>query len=92
MCISILYIPALIRRPYSISENEVLHHLDKTLSPLPIRNMLLMGGDFKSMGTRDSVAFGPGTCLGKHPHPEHQLLVNTHRLTALNTWSRVSRA
>ena len=28
---------------------RVLHHLDKTLSSLPIRNMLLLGGDFNSI-------------------------------------------
>ena len=74
---------------------RVLHHLDKTLSSLPIRNVLLVGGDFNSMGTRDSMPFGPGTYLGLNPHPDRQLLVNlanTHRLTALNTWSRVSKA
>ena len=74
---------------------RVLHHLDKTLSSLPIRNVLLAGGDFNSMGTRDSMPFGPGTYLGPNPHPDRQLLANlanTHRLTALNTWSRVSKA
>ena len=29
---------------------RVLRHLDKTLSSLPIRNVLLVGGDFNSMG------------------------------------------
>ena len=39
--------------------------------------------------------FGPGTYLGPNPHPDRQLLANlanTHRLTALNTWGRVSKA
>ena len=74
---------------------RVLHHLDKTLSSLPIRNVLLIGGDFNSMGTRDSMPFGPGTYLGPNPHPDRHLLANlanTHRLTALNTWGRVSKA
>ena len=74
---------------------RVLHHLDKTLSSLPIRNVLLIGGDFNSMGTRDSLPFGPGTYLGPNPHPDRHLLAhlaNTHRLTALNTWGRVSKA
>ena len=74
---------------------RVLHHLDKTLSSLPIRNVLLLGGDFNTMGTRDSLPFGPGTYLGPHPHPDRHLLAhlaNTHRLTALNTWGRVSKA
>ena len=74
---------------------RVLHHLDKTLSSLPIRNVLLIGGDFNTMGTRDSLPFGPGTYLGPHPHPDRHLLAhlaNTHRLTALNTWGRVSKA
>ena len=74
---------------------RVLHHLDKTLSSLPIRNVLLIGGDFNSMGTRDSMPFGPGTYLGPNPHPDRHLLANlanTHRLTALNTWDRVSKA
>ena len=65
---------------------RVLHHLDKTLSSLPIRNVLLIGGDFNSMGTRDSLPFGPGTYLGPNPHPDRHLLAhlaNTHRLTAL---------
>ena len=74
---------------------RVLHHLDKTLSSLPIRNVLLIGGDFNSMGSRDSMPFGPGTYLGPNPHPDRHLLAhlaNTHRLTALNTWGRVSKA
>ena len=74
---------------------RVLHHLDKTLSSLPIRNVLLLGGDFNTMGTRDSVPFGPGTYFGPNPHPDRHLLAhlaNTHRLTALNTWGRVSKA
>ena len=74
---------------------RVLHHLDKTLSSLPIRNVLLIGGDFNSMGTRDSLPFGPGTYLGPNPHPDRHLLAhlaNTHRLTALNTWGRMSKA
>ena len=74
---------------------RVLHHLEKTLSSLPIRNMLLMGGDFNTTGTRDVKAFGPGVLISKHPHPDRTLLANlitTHRLTALNTWSRLSRA
>ena len=47
------------------------------------------------MGTRDSVPFGPGTYFGPNPHPDRHLLAhlaNTHRLTALNTWGRVSKA
>ncbi|OLP88445.1 LINE-1 retrotransposable element ORF2 protein [Symbiodinium microadriaticum] len=74
---------------------RVLHHLDKTLSSLPIRNVLLLGGDFNTMGTRDSLPFGPGTYLGPNPHPDRHLLAhlaNTHRLTALNTWGRISKA
>ena len=74
---------------------RVLHHLDKTLSSLPIRNVLLIGGDFNTMGTRDSLPFGPGTYLGPNPHPDRHLLAhlaNTHGLTALNTWGRVSKA
>ena len=74
---------------------RVLHHLDKTLSSLPIRNVLLIGGDFNTVGTRDSLPFGPGTYLGPNPHPDRHLLAhlaNTHRLTALNTWGRVSKA
>ena len=68
---------------------RVLHHLDKTLSSLPIRNVLLVGGDFNSRGTRDSMPFGPGTYLGPNPHPDRQLLAN---LANLNTWGRVSKA
>ena len=74
---------------------RVLHHLEKTLSSLPIRNMLLMGGDFNTTGTRDVKAFGPGVFISKNPRPDRRHLANlvtTHRLTALNTWSRLSRA
>ena len=39
---------------------RVLHHLEKTLSSLPIRNMLLLGGDFNTTGPRDIKAFGLG--------------------------------
>ena len=73
---------------------RVLHHLEKTLSSLPIRNMLLLGGDFNTTGTRDVKAFGPGVLISKNPHPDRRLLANlitTHRLTALNAWSRLSR-
>ena len=57
--------------------------------------MLLLGGDFNTTGTRDIKAFGPGVLISKNPHPDRRLLANlvtTHRLTALNTWSRLSRA
>ncbi|CAE7429260.1 Pol [Symbiodinium natans] len=74
---------------------RVIYHLDKLLSSLPIRNTLLMGGDFNTTATRDARAFGPGAFIGKHPHPDRHLLANlvgTHRLTALNTWIRLSTA
>ena len=82
---------------HSGSDREQLLHkrervwirLDQLISTIPIRNTLLLGGDFNCVGTFDGHRFGPSTARSQSPHPDKDSLANlarVHCLTALNTW------
>ena len=79
--------------PLRTKRERIWTRLDRLLSSLPRRNILIMGGDMNTSAKPYSSSFGPSTRRSRCPQPHQQLFLNfidTHSLQAVNTWSRAA--
>ena len=67
----------------------IWHQLSATCARLPIRNFLLIGGDFNATVQPKRHEAGPASMPGNMHHTDRHLsrLLTAHNLCALNTWN-----
>ena len=75
--------------------DKLWYRVQSLLSEVPIRNTLIVGGDFNTPCLPQGDCAGPGVTTSKHPPPDQgqfQHLLMVLRLQALNTWGKKSRS
>ena len=75
--------------------DKLWYRVQSLLSEVPIRNTLIVGGDFNTPCLPQGDCAGPGVTTSKHPPPDQgqlQHLLMVLRLQALNTWGKKSKS